>query len=292
MATDWHEGERAVQVRAGVTDGARLRSGVRDSLPPHFAAFLAAQRFLVIATRDEAGRLWCSMVAGWPGFATAAGPRLVSVDRRAFTDDSVIRHLAADVRAGVLAFDPSTRRRIRINGVTSVGADAVTIEVIETFGNCQQYIQKRPAAGPLASPLAVVHTGEALDPHHTQWIAAADTFFIASMHARDGLDASHRGGRPGFVRILDERTLSFHDYPGNDMFQSLGNLSANPAAAMLFVDFETGASLQMSGDARVDWNVLESPTGRAVRFVAAHIIEKRPRDSWQWPVVEYSPVNP
>ena len=292
MAGDWHEGERAVQTRAGITDHARLRHGVRDSLPPNFMAFLAAQRFVVLATREAGGRLWCSMVAGWPGFATAPGTRRVAIDRRAFTDVSVLQHLAVDPRVGLLAFDPSTRRRIRVNGVTSVGADAVTIDLLETFGNCQQYIQKRPASGPTPSFLDVAYAGDALESRHTEWITRADTCFLASMHPRDGLDASHRGGRPGFVHVRDERTLVFDDYPGNDMFQSLGNLTATPAAAMLFIDFETGASLQVSGNAHVDWDAAESPTRRAVQFVTDRVIEKRPRQRWHWPVLEYSPVNP
>ena len=64
-----------------------------------------------------------------------------------------------------------------------------------------------------------------------------------------GLDASHRGGRPGFVAVSNDGMLAFDDYSGNDMFQTLGNLTSNPAAAMLFVDFETAATLQLSGEA-------------------------------------------
>jgi predicted pyridoxine 5'-phosphate oxidase superfamily flavin-nucleotide-binding protein len=292
MAADWHEGERAVQTRAGVTDHRKLRNGVRDALPPHFEAFLLAQRFVVLATRDTNGLVWCSMVAGWPGFASAVHPQLVSIDRRAFTDEDVLDHLAADPRVGLLAFDPSTRRRIRVNGIVSIGAKEVALQLVETFGNCQQYIQKRPAAGPAPAEVARVSSGDLLQPLQREWIARADTCFLATIHDRDGLDASHRGGRAGFVTVLDNRTLSFHDYRGNDMFQSLGNLTANPTAAMLFVDFDTGATLQLSGEAVVEWNVEGSPTGRAVRFTARQVVEKRPRVAWAWPVLEYSPVNP
>lgn len=289
---DWHEGERAVQIRAGVTDYRKLRNGVRDALPPHFAAFLLAQRFVVLATRDANGLVWCSMVAGWPGFTEAVHPQLVSIDRRAFTDDDVLAHLAIDPRVGLLAFDPSTRRRIRVNGTVSIGSDAVALHLVETFGNCQQYIQKRPATGPAPADVTPVSSSDSLESGHQAWIASADTCFLATIHDRDGLDASHRGGRSGFITVLDERTVMFPDYNGNDMFQSLGNLTANPAAAMLFVNFDSGATLQLSGNAVVEWNVQGSPTGRAVRFTVDRVVEKRPREPWAWPVVEYSPVNP
>jgi predicted pyridoxine 5'-phosphate oxidase superfamily flavin-nucleotide-binding protein len=292
MADGWHEGERAVQARAGVVNPQKLRAGVRDALPPHFEAFLAAQRFVVLATRDADARVWCSMIPGWPGFATAVHPQLVSLDRRSFTDAEMLAHLALDPRIGMLAFDPSTRRRIRVNGVASIASDHVALSIVETFGNCQQYIQKRPAAGPTPGDVIVRASGESLETHQRQWIAAADTCFLATVHDRNGLDASHRGGRPGFIAVLDERTIAFHDYPGNDMFQSLGNLTANAAAGMLFVDFTTGSTLQLSGDAQVEWNVEASPTGRSVRFTARRMIEKRPAQPWHWPVVEYSPVNP
>jgi hypothetical protein len=81
--TGWHDGELAVQRRAGVTAHERLRSAVREALPPHFVDFLLVQRFVILATCDAAGRPWCSMVAGWPGFASAPDPRTVRLDRGA-----------------------------------------------------------------------------------------------------------------------------------------------------------------------------------------------------------------
>src|SRR4030095_12436506 len=81
----------------------------------------------------------------------------------------------------------------------------------------------------------------------------ADTLFIASVHADAGADASHRGGQPGFVRVLDERRLLIPDYAGNTMFQTLGNIAADPRVGLLFVDFDTGATLQLTGRARILW---------------------------------------
>jgi predicted pyridoxine 5'-phosphate oxidase superfamily flavin-nucleotide-binding protein len=287
----WHEGELAVQRRAGVNDQERLRMGVRDELPPHFIAFLAAQRFLVVSTIDAAETLWCAMVPGWPGFAIARSTRQIAIEARAF-EEAVLGQLRADRRIGLLAFDPSTRRRIRVNGTASIQSEAVVVDIIETFGNCQQYIQKRPASGPQGSAREIVAAGGALTASQQDWIATADTCFLGSIHPAAGPDASHRGGRPGFIEVLDERTLRFEDYPGNDMFQTLGNLTAHRGAAMLFVNFDTGGTLQLAGEADVLWNGDRALTGRAVRFRVRTAIEKRPSTVWSWPVLEYSPVNP
>jgi predicted pyridoxine 5'-phosphate oxidase superfamily flavin-nucleotide-binding protein len=275
-----------------VTAHDRLRSGVRDALPPHFAKFLTVQRFVILATCDAEGRPWCSMVPGWPGFASAPDPKRVHLDRRAFADEDVLGHLHADPRVGMLALDPSTRRRIRVNGTASIGADAVTIGIVETFGNCRQYIQQRPPGGPEPGGSATVSRSDALEPRHRDWIGRTDTCFLASLHPVAGLDASHRGGRPGFVAVSDDGTLAFDDYPGNNMFQTLGNLTAKPAAAILFVDFESAGTLQLTGEASVNWDVARSPKGRVVRFRPHLVVEKRALVPWRWPVLEYSPVNP
>jgi hypothetical protein len=291
MASGWHEGELAVQRRAGVTDHVRLRTGVLDRLPPHFVAFLAVQRFVVTATVDGKGDLWCSMAPGWPGFATVPAPDTVAIVRRAFGAD-VLAHLERDSRIGLIALDPSTRRRIRVNGRATLEEDVVLIHVAETFGNCRQYVQQRPAEGPEPTSAGVVAEGQTLDGSQRDWIRRADTCFIASMHPAAGPDASHRGGRPGFVQVDDDRTLRFPDYDGNGMFQTLGNLTANPAAAMLFIDFENGGMLQLTGAAEVHWDEREAPAGRTVQFALRSVVEKRPSKPWRWPVVEYSPVNP
>lgn len=103
------------------------------------------------------------------------------------------------------------------------------------------------------------------------WIAAADTFFIASGHRADGdhpafgMDASHRGGDRGFVEVTDGTRLVFPDYAGNNHYNTIGNLAVDPRVGLLFVDFETGSLLQLTGRATIDWDspaVADSPGAR------------------------------
>jgi predicted pyridoxine 5'-phosphate oxidase superfamily flavin-nucleotide-binding protein len=127
-------------------------------------------------------------------------------------------------------------------------------------------------------------------------ILNADTFFIASAYPEGGADASHRGGNPGFVWFLNGNTLEFPDYSGNTMFNTLGNIAVNPSAGLLFLDFEGGGTLQLTGEARIVWDV-----GRAAGFAGAErVVEFRVQEAVEiqssiplrWQFQGYSPFNP
>jgi hypothetical protein len=155
---------------------------------------------------------------------------------------------------------------MRVNGRVERAGAPIRVAVDEVFANCPKYIQRRDlrAAG-VGEPLSrVANAADALTVTQRQWIGRADTCFIASGHGGAGLDASHRGGAPGFVEVLDERHIAWPDYAGNSMFQTLGNLASDPRAGLVFADFATGAVLQLSGRARVEWD-----PERAARFAGA-----------------------
>jgi predicted pyridoxine 5'-phosphate oxidase superfamily flavin-nucleotide-binding protein len=127
-------------------------------------------------------------------------------------------------------------------------------------------------------------------------VAAADTFVIATA-ARDGsADASHRGGSPGFVTVHGDRRLSFPDYAGNSMFLTLGNLAANPRAGLLFIDWETGDTLQLSGRAAVDWSPSRAAAipgaERVVDLEVERVIATRGALPLHWVLEERSRFNP
>jgi predicted pyridoxine 5'-phosphate oxidase superfamily flavin-nucleotide-binding protein len=140
--------------------------------------------------------------------------------------------------------------------------------VQQSFGNCPQYIQLRDfvfARDPATPSRAAAREFDRLDHRARAMIAGADAFFVAS-YVEDAargrmVDVSHRGGRPGFVRIGTDSMLTIPDFSGNRFFNTLGNLIANPKAGLLFVDFETGDLLQLTGDAEV---ILDSPEIAAV----------------------------
>jgi predicted pyridoxine 5'-phosphate oxidase superfamily flavin-nucleotide-binding protein len=283
----FHSGELAVQSEAGVRrESARLSRMLEPvELSGGLARFLAGQTFLAVTGRDETGRLWTSPLAGPPGFLEVRSDRELAVHTGIGAGDP-LHGIAAGHKLGTTTVDFALRRRVRINGVLTVATeDLLVLEVEQAYGNCPQYIQQRLLAPDITGPeTADIRRGTALRPEDIELVRAADTFFLGTVHPQRGADASHRGGPPGFVR-LDGRRLWWPDYPGNNLFNSLGNLAVSPEAALLFIDFTTGGTLHLSGTARLEWGEMGRPgddghTGRIVRFdverlVAAHLLAAR-----------------
>jgi uncharacterized protein len=83
------------------------------------------------------------------------------------------------------------------------------------------------------------------------FIQARDMFFLATADQDGRPTCSYKGGDPGFVRVVDDRTLAFPNYDGNGMYLSMGNISANPEVGLLFIDFVKGNRLRVQGRAAV-----------------------------------------
>jgi predicted pyridoxine 5'-phosphate oxidase superfamily flavin-nucleotide-binding protein len=295
----FHQGERAVQARAGVeAESRRLGRGISREIPEGAGDFLQAQRIAVLAGVDESGRVWASLVTGNPGFITAPNSRTLRLAASLPGADPLGGGLSGGRALGVLVLDPERRRRLRINGrVSDAPADAIEIQTEEVFGNCPKYIQARaPEGDTRQNRVGTARRGEALTPEQQQAIERADTFFIASIHAGTGTDASHRGGQPGFVQVLDGRTLRIPDYAGNNMFQTLGNIAADPRVGLLFVDFDSGTTLQLTGRARILWERADyadlKGAERALEVEIDATVEIGGRGPLGWRFLEYSPFNP
>ena len=129
-----------------------------------------------------------------------------------------------------------------------------------------------------------------------RWIQQADTFLIASAHPEGGADSSHRGGNPGFVRVSESSELTWPDYVGNNMFNTLGNIAANPLTGLLFLDFTSGSTLQLTGQARIIWDTAQMAEHKgAERLVSFRIEQVLEIQNWlplRWQFNGYSPFNP
>ncbi len=110
---------------------------------------------------------------------------------------------------------------------------------------------------------------------------------------RNGVDVSHRGGKPGFVRVDDARTLSAPDFIGNFFFNTLGNLTLNPRAGLLFIDFENGDLLYLAVTAEILWDgdALSGFTGaeRLLRFSVQQAMRVSGAMPLRWGSAEPSP---
>ena len=289
----FHDGELAVQQRAGVRQEAERLAAMLEpvQLGAGLVAFLADRTFGVITARDASGRLWTSPLSGRPGFLEAADASTLVIHVR-LPEGDPLHGLPAGQKAGLVIVDFAARRRVRINGtLTATGGDALAVEVEQGYGNCPQYINQRVltpvAAGQAGQDQAGtdpageggVRRGTVLSPADVELIRAADTFFLGTTNPERGSDASHRAGRPGFVRV-DGGRLWWPDYPGNKLFNSFGNLAVNPEAALLFPDFGTGRTLHLSGTAEVEWDAAARPgddgrTGRRAVFTPQRLVAGR-----------------
>jgi predicted pyridoxine 5'-phosphate oxidase superfamily flavin-nucleotide-binding protein len=110
-------------------------------------------------------------------------------------------------------------------------------------------LQRRFDTERLADRLEEVTWHDHLTAADRAFVEARDMFFLATADAEGRPNCSYKGGDPGFVRVLDERTLVFPCYDGNGMFLSLGNAAMNPHVGMLFVDFESPRRLRVNGEA-------------------------------------------
>jgi predicted pyridoxine 5'-phosphate oxidase superfamily flavin-nucleotide-binding protein len=283
----FHDGEREMQRRAGAReDAAAAGRSIRSELPRGTDRFLARQRLAVAASLDARGRVWASLLTGPPGFIQPVDPQLLRLAARPTPGDPLAGDLETRPELGLLVLDPTTRQRMRFNGRGMLRPEGLFLLIDQAYGNCPKYIQRRePEPDGEAAAAEPVRVSATLDGRQRSSIARADTLFIASFHPEGGADASHRGGRPGFVRVLAEDRLAFDNYPGNGMFNTLGNLAGHPQAGLLILDFETGDVLQTSGRSRVE------PDFSTV-FQVDEVREARAASPLRYRLVEPSPSNP
>ena len=256
-SSPFHAGERAVQSRTGEEQAARRNGQIIGGQIPNGALnFVNKQPMVVASSVDAEQRIWTSLLAGTPGFVVAETPSLVNLDTNRLVsarDDIFWNNVAGHPAVGLLFIELRSRRRLRVNGRMVSEGSQYRLTVGEAFANCPQYIQRREmeVTARVGLPDSPAATGTELTDELTNWIGRADTFFVGTAHDAHHIDTSHRGGNPGFVRVENAQTLLVPDYRGNSMFNTLGNLAVNPVAGLLFINFDTGESLQLTGQAEL-----------------------------------------
>ena len=238
------------------------RRSVRDYLPEQHRQFFSELSFLFIGALDDTGQPWATMLTGQPGFMSTPDQHTLRIAGNTLPGDPLTGQLKQGDFIGGLGLMPTTRRRNRVNGVVAaLDSSGLTIAVKQSFGNCPKYIQSREhqISEKPAQEIQVLRSTQ-LSAADRELITRVDTFFIASANIDvsagngRGADISHRGGRPGFVRIDDDRTLTAPDFIGNFMFNTMGNLLNHPRAGLLFIDFESGDLLHLVVNAEIIWD--------------------------------------
>lgn len=303
--TPFHAGERSIQARYGLEEkmqdfGSRV---IRDHLISQHQQFYQQLPFLFVGTVDGKDRPWASMLTGRPGFIQVPDDTTLKIRALPLPGDPLNRTLAAGIDIGLLGMMFNTRRRNRLNGrISTVINGEFDVDVLQSFGNCPKYIQQRDFrfigdTNPAETEQNPV-TGNDFSSRERELITRSDTLFIASQFSEDknnrshGVDVSHRGGMPGFVRVEDENTLLIPDFSGNNHFNTLGNLLLNPKAGLLFIDFERGNLLYATGKTDIIFSGEEvqgfSGAERVIRFTLDEYIFTSQVLPIQWQFKEYS----
>jgi ferredoxin-NADP reductase/predicted pyridoxine 5'-phosphate oxidase superfamily flavin-nucleotide-binding protein len=297
----FHAGEIELQRMLGVAERMDMfgRRVIRDHMPEQHRDFFEQLPFLVAGAVDCSGDVWATLMAGEPGFAHSPDPRTLTLNLPLDHEDPAMNGQIDNGAIGILGIELSTRRRNRMNGtIASIDQDGFSIAVEHSFGNCPQYIQTRnwymAERGAEAAPAEQL---SGLDDAARAMIGVADTFFVASYidlpDGRRQVDASHRGGKPGFVRIDAQGKLTIPDFAGNLHFNTLGNFLREPRAGLVFVDFESGDLLQLTGDAEV---ILDSPdigafqgAERLWTFVPRKLVRRKAAFPLRFDFLDWSP---
>jgi predicted pyridoxine 5'-phosphate oxidase superfamily flavin-nucleotide-binding protein len=244
----WHRGELLARRQAG---GPEIAPAIRPRLSAPMRAFFPALPLVFVAGLDARGAPAASMLRGAPGFVACPADDRLEIFAEFPAAEPLGEVLRAGAPFGLIGLVFLARRRCRVNGdVFRAGAGIISLAVTEAFHNCPKYISPQVIRAAAASGWTDMR---AIDEPARATISRADTFFIAT-RGPDGVDISHRGGPRGFVGVTPDGALKIADYPGNNYFNTFGNLLHDARAALLFPDLATGTALHLGGEARIEFS--------------------------------------
>lgn len=278
---DWNEGERQMHTLMHAPDN--FDNPNFPGLSPQLANHLRLAPLIAIGVLDSEDRPWTTLWGnGEKGFAqpvaeggiigikTAVTGRFDPVVEELFGKEAngeVVREEGKGRMVSGLTLDLETRKRVKMYGRMIAGAlstreDEITdrkqhvaevqlvLKIEQSLGNCPKYLNKKAIVPAHAEP-ELVSDSAILPQRAIDLIEKADLFFISSSNHQQDMDTNHRGGPPGFVRVVSNTgpgaVLCYPEYSGNRLYQTLGNLQVNPLAGLCIPDFETGDMLYLTG---------------------------------------------
>jgi len=264
----FHKGERAIQSKLGVRDRMEKfgKMVIRDHMPEQHREFYTKLPYLIVGHADKDGNPWASILFKKQELVYSSDDKHIIINTNPIDGDPLQNTLinrakkGIPTKLGILGIELNTRRRNRLAvHVTDYSDHKIRCKVDQAFGNCPKYIQSRELTfAEVNNQRLIPHNLTSLDFQAINLIENSDTFFIASYlngdisDANKGVDVSHRGGNPGFVKV-NNNILTIPDYQGNNHFNTLGNILENPLAGLLFIDFISGNILMLTGKAQIIW---------------------------------------
>lgn len=303
----YHSGELTAQNKAGTKGvAAELAAGKRSALS--FASghdvFLAAQSFAALTSVDmKSESVWVTPLFGKPGDLAAISQKQIAISRDCIPNLDILNFIEAGTPLSLLGIDLNRRMRHRINGYAATAQNnakhSLALQVAEYTPNCPKYINRRniiPASGgmPALNKNARAETRTKLSEDEQKFVRNMDTLWIGSYAPGIGADCNHRGGKPGFIRVVSPSSIEWPEYRGNGMFFTSGNLESYDRAGVTLVDFDTGSMIQMTGRATVDWEHDGRYEGasRKIVFHITSLLRTNEVTNHRWLRLDYSPYNP
>jgi len=282
----WHDGEIKMQQLMKVPN---LDNPTVPALSPQLANHLKVAPLIAIGTLDKQDRPWTTLWGGEKGLARSLGGGVAGI-RTPVTGryDPVVEELVGKQATGEvvkevgegrmvsgLTIDLETRKRTKLYGrmiaaalssredeVTgseeSVAEIQLVLKIEQSLGNCPKYLNSKHIVPTFARP-ELISDGPHLPQRALDLIAKADLFFLSSSRPDQDMDTNHRGGPPGFLRVVSPgyestsstASIAWPEYSGNRFYQSIGNLLLNPLCGLCVPDFETGDMLYLTGTTRI-----------------------------------------
>ena len=298
----YHKGEIQAQNFAGERKEADFNGKViSNSIIEGALSFISEQEYVIASVSDSHSNIWTSVLSGEQGFIYAKNPRLLVIRKEQLDfveQNPVLKHMQKRTSIGLLIIELASRRRFRINGkILNITDQEIHIKVQQAYPNCMKYIQRRHIVNreQRHKPNMDVSFSEKISESQKELILSADTFFIGSGHPNGNLDVSHRGGTPGFIKLIDDKIIRIPDFKGNSMFNTFGNLLLNNRAGIVFWDFKNNQLLHLIGTAQITWDDKDkniSDTGRYWEFKIEQWHQVALGRIFTWEFLDFSPHNP
>lgn len=305
MTDKYHSGEIYIQEYFGEESIANgVIRIVKETIVGGAIPFVENQVAIFVSSIDTNGNTWISMLIGSPGFidASTSGEVYFNLEHLVSPHTDVFfENIKSNRNIGIIFIELGSRRRYRVNGQADKEGQKITLNIEAAYPNCPKYIQRRilSSLDKTQSSRSIISHGTDLNDDQKGWILKADTFLVGSQSKEGKPDASHRGGNSGFIEILDNGTLKIPDYAGNSMYNTLGNMFENPNVGLVFIDFDQGHILQLSGEAQLLFDqhteadkLKTTDTGRYWLFEPKQWIQTNAHHSISWEFIDNSPYNP
>jgi hypothetical protein len=163
------------------------------------------------------------------------------------------------------------------------------------YGDSHRALHEQFDSQRMAALLETMDTDE-VQPQHKAFIESRDMFWLATVDSEGRPQCQYKGGAPGFIRVIDPKTVVFPSYDGNGRYHSMGNIGATGQVGLLFLDFESPNRLRLQGEATVS---AEDPllaeykdAELIVRINVTHVIINCPRYIHRMKRVEQSQTVP